>query len=179
MILTIRLAFDRNQVVLANPSKSGGDWWYGSLVKGSAAGFFPNTYVQKYETCRISLQIIICVYPADFLYPQLMLKPFIHTPPATLTSFHSKKVTISPLSAKSMRIGGRRRKMVLCLWFPLLIWKWLRVSFFIPPHVPLVYIAIPRQQQAEILSFFLSFSLSLFLHVSPSITSLFLQIRHN
>ena len=143
MILTIRLAFDRNQVVLANPSKSGGDWWYGSLVKGGAAGFFPNTYVQKYETCRISLKAIICVYPTDFLYPQPMLKPFIHTPPATLTSFHSKKVTISPLSAKSMRIGGRRRKMVLCLWFPLLIWKWLRVSFFIPPHVPLVYIAIP------------------------------------
>ena len=65
MILIIRAAFDRNQVVLANPSKSGGDWWYGSLVKGSAAGFFPNTYVQKYETCRISLQIITCVYPAD------------------------------------------------------------------------------------------------------------------
>ena len=65
MILIIRAAFDRNQVVLANPSKSGGDWWYGSLVKGGAAGFFPNTYVQKYETCRISLQVITCVYSAD------------------------------------------------------------------------------------------------------------------
>jgi hypothetical protein len=34
-------------VLLANPSKSGGDWWYGTLVKSGKKGLFPKTYVQE------------------------------------------------------------------------------------------------------------------------------------
>jgi hypothetical protein len=41
------LDFDTNTIIVAHPSKSGGDWWYGTTVKDGKAGFFPQTYVQK------------------------------------------------------------------------------------------------------------------------------------
>ncbi|KAH8829709.1 hypothetical protein DL96DRAFT_1669029 [Flagelloscypha sp. PMI_526] len=41
------LSFPENLVLLANPSKSGGDWWYGTLVKSGKKGLFPKTYVQE------------------------------------------------------------------------------------------------------------------------------------
>lgn len=47
---SLSLAFAENLVMLAHPSKSGGAWWYGSLVKGGKTGFFPSTYVQELET---------------------------------------------------------------------------------------------------------------------------------
>lgn len=34
----------------AHPSKSGGDWWYGTLLRDGKAGFFPKTYVDKIES---------------------------------------------------------------------------------------------------------------------------------
>ncbi|KAG6375732.1 hypothetical protein JVT61DRAFT_2578 [Boletus reticuloceps] len=43
------LDFDINTVIIAHPSKSGGDWWYGTTVKDGKVGFFPQTYVQKVE----------------------------------------------------------------------------------------------------------------------------------
>ena len=44
-----RTDFDINVVIVAHPSKSGGDWWYGTTVKDGKVGFFPQTYVQKVE----------------------------------------------------------------------------------------------------------------------------------
>ncbi|KAF8976839.1 hypothetical protein BDQ17DRAFT_1293659, partial [Cyathus striatus] len=41
--------FDENIVLVANPSKSGSDWWYGTRVKDGKAGLFPKTYVQVAE----------------------------------------------------------------------------------------------------------------------------------
>ena len=41
--------FDTNTIIVAHPSKSRGDWWYGTTVKDGKAGFFPQTYVQKVE----------------------------------------------------------------------------------------------------------------------------------
>ena len=38
-------------MIVAHPSKSGGDWWYGTLVRDGKSGFFPNTYVVKTESC--------------------------------------------------------------------------------------------------------------------------------
>ncbi|KAL5533504.1 hypothetical protein ACEPAF_5280 [Sanghuangporus sanghuang] len=43
------ISFLENVVVIANPSKSGGAWWYGVTVKGGRSGFFPSTYVQELE----------------------------------------------------------------------------------------------------------------------------------
>ncbi|KAF8874204.1 hypothetical protein CPB84DRAFT_1967046 [Gymnopilus junonius] len=40
------LSFNENLVILANPSKTGGDWWYGTMVNGGKAGLFPKTYVE-------------------------------------------------------------------------------------------------------------------------------------
>jgi actin cytoskeleton-regulatory complex protein PAN1 len=43
-------AFGENLVLTAHPSKSGGDWWYGTLVRDGKSGFFPKSYVQEVET---------------------------------------------------------------------------------------------------------------------------------
>ncbi|KAJ3482401.1 hypothetical protein NLJ89_g12142 [Agrocybe chaxingu] len=40
------LSFEENLMIVANPSKTGGDWWYGTLVKTGKAGLFPKTYVE-------------------------------------------------------------------------------------------------------------------------------------
>ncbi|KZT54344.1 hypothetical protein CALCODRAFT_456827 [Calocera cornea HHB12733] len=41
------LQFEENVVITAHPSKSGGDWWYGSIVKSGDEGFFPRSYVEE------------------------------------------------------------------------------------------------------------------------------------
>ncbi|KIK93045.1 hypothetical protein PAXRUDRAFT_537374, partial [Paxillus rubicundulus Ve08.2h10] len=43
------LGFAENVIIIAHPSKSGGDWWYGTTVKDGKSGFFPQTYVQGVE----------------------------------------------------------------------------------------------------------------------------------
>ncbi|KAJ8699192.1 hypothetical protein PTI98_002336 [Pleurotus ostreatus] len=40
------LTFGENLILIANPSKSGGDWWYGTIVKDGKSGLFPKTYVE-------------------------------------------------------------------------------------------------------------------------------------
>ncbi|TFK45949.1 hypothetical protein OE88DRAFT_1639082 [Heliocybe sulcata] len=40
------LNFGENLVLTAHPSKSDGEWWYGTLVRDGQSGFFPKTYVQ-------------------------------------------------------------------------------------------------------------------------------------
>ncbi|TCD66409.1 hypothetical protein EIP91_001400 [Steccherinum ochraceum] len=46
------LTFSENVMIVANPSKSGGDWWYGKVVRDGKAGFFPNTYVEKIQAAQ-------------------------------------------------------------------------------------------------------------------------------
>jgi hypothetical protein len=46
------LSFGENLVIVAHPSKSGGDWWYGTVVSTGKAGFFPKTYVQDLEAVK-------------------------------------------------------------------------------------------------------------------------------
>ncbi|KAI0261797.1 hypothetical protein BC834DRAFT_925418 [Gloeopeniophorella convolvens] len=46
------LTFAENLVIIAHPSKSGGDWWYGTIVNNGKAGFFPKTYVQALESIK-------------------------------------------------------------------------------------------------------------------------------
>ncbi|KAF9650631.1 hypothetical protein BDM02DRAFT_1351141 [Thelephora ganbajun] len=46
------LSFPENVVLTAYPSKSGGDWWYGTLVRDKKSGFFPQTYVGRVQTVK-------------------------------------------------------------------------------------------------------------------------------
>jgi hypothetical protein len=48
--LTCSVAFGENLVITAYVSKTGGDWWYGTIASNGKAGFFPKTYVQTFET---------------------------------------------------------------------------------------------------------------------------------
>ncbi|KAJ7819806.1 hypothetical protein B0H14DRAFT_2835768 [Mycena olivaceomarginata] len=41
------ISFAENVILVANPSKTGGDWWYAKSVRDGAAGMFPKTYVQE------------------------------------------------------------------------------------------------------------------------------------
>ena len=45
-------------IIIANPSKSGGAWWYGKAVKEGKSGFFPSTYVQELENGRSKYSFI-------------------------------------------------------------------------------------------------------------------------
>lgn len=36
-------------MLVANPSKSGGDWWRGTLVGSGKSGLFPKNFVQVVE----------------------------------------------------------------------------------------------------------------------------------
>jgi hypothetical protein len=49
----LRKVFEENTIVVAHPSKSGSDWWYGTSVADGRSGFFPKTYVQVVQpgTC--------------------------------------------------------------------------------------------------------------------------------
>lgn len=44
--LCATVAFAENAVITANPSKSGGDWWFGKTVQGGRTGLFPKAYVE-------------------------------------------------------------------------------------------------------------------------------------
>ena len=47
-ILRRLLAFGENIVLIAHPSKTGGDWWYGTIVQNGKSGFFPKTYAERF-----------------------------------------------------------------------------------------------------------------------------------
>jgi len=46
------LSFPENVILTAHPSKSGGDWWYGTSTRDKKPGFFPQTYVERVETVK-------------------------------------------------------------------------------------------------------------------------------
>jgi actin cytoskeleton-regulatory complex protein PAN1 len=47
-------AFKEDVIILAHPSKSGSDWWYGRSMADQSAGFFPKTYAQALENGAIN-----------------------------------------------------------------------------------------------------------------------------
>lgn len=51
-IMMAFLAFTENVVIIANPSKSGGDWWYGKNVSTGKSGLFPQTYIEIIQPCK-------------------------------------------------------------------------------------------------------------------------------
>jgi hypothetical protein len=51
-MLMAYLAFADNVVIIANPSKSGGDWWYGKNVSTGKSGLFPKTYIEIIRPCE-------------------------------------------------------------------------------------------------------------------------------
>ncbi|KAI0085934.1 hypothetical protein BDY19DRAFT_963763 [Irpex rosettiformis] len=46
------LSFGENLMLTAHPSKTSGDWWYGSLVRDGKSGFFPKTYVEPVQIVK-------------------------------------------------------------------------------------------------------------------------------
>ena len=40
-------------MIIANPSESGGDWWYGKLVTSGKSGLFPKTYVEVVDPSMV------------------------------------------------------------------------------------------------------------------------------
>ena len=62
-------------VLTAHPSKSGGDWWYGTPVRDNKSGFFPQAYVERVETganlAMLDLHhfVTVGVVNATALYP--------------------------------------------------------------------------------------------------------------
>lgn len=46
LLTTMSVGFPENVILTANPSKTGGDWWYGTLLSNGHTGLFPKTYVQ-------------------------------------------------------------------------------------------------------------------------------------
>ncbi|KAJ7500362.1 hypothetical protein B0H11DRAFT_1908822 [Mycena galericulata] len=46
------ISFAENVILIANPSKTGGDWWYGKLLRDGRSGMFPKTYVQEITTMK-------------------------------------------------------------------------------------------------------------------------------
>jgi len=106
----LALAFGENLVLLANPSKSGGDWWYGTVVQDGKSGFFPKTYVEQLEiskrTSSIFDPIILIV-----LQPKQLRS--IHIQVAMLMSCPLMKAMNSLLLTRARRIGGRQSREVL------------------------------------------------------------------
>jgi hypothetical protein len=49
LTVNLYIAFGENLILKAHPSKSGTDWWYGTLIRDGKSGFFPRTYVQIVE----------------------------------------------------------------------------------------------------------------------------------
>ncbi|KAJ7221504.1 hypothetical protein GGX14DRAFT_492415 [Mycena pura] len=41
------ISFGENVILMASPSKTGGDWWYGQSVRDGTSGMFPKTYVME------------------------------------------------------------------------------------------------------------------------------------
>jgi uncharacterized protein YaiE (UPF0345 family) len=46
------LSFGENLTLRAHPSKTGGDWWYGTLICTGKSGLFPKTYVQEITSVK-------------------------------------------------------------------------------------------------------------------------------
>ena len=69
------VAFVENLAIIAHPSKSGGDWWYGTLVQNGKKGFFPSSYVQIMEPgnsahlySMFKPKLLLCLVQAKALY---------------------------------------------------------------------------------------------------------------
>jgi hypothetical protein len=94
----LALAFGENLVLLANPSKSGGDWWYGTVVRDGKSGFFPKTYVEQLEISKHTSSIFNPIILIVFQPKQLRS---IHIQVAMLMSCLLMKAMNSPLSTRA------------------------------------------------------------------------------
>ncbi|KAF7294543.1 Actin cytoskeleton-regulatory complex protein [Mycena indigotica] len=43
------ITFGENDILIANPSKTGGDWWFGRSLRDGRSGMFPKTYVAEIQ----------------------------------------------------------------------------------------------------------------------------------
>lgn len=50
-------AFGENLIIHASPSKSGSDWWYGTVEKSGEKGFLPSSYVAVIDQGKLDTTI--------------------------------------------------------------------------------------------------------------------------
>jgi hypothetical protein len=60
------LSFGENVIISAHPSKTGGDWWYGTVVSDGKSGFFPQTYVSRVESGKAFSSLNTAITPSHF-----------------------------------------------------------------------------------------------------------------
>ncbi len=88
------VAFGENLIISAHPSKSGGDWWYGTLVSNGKRGFFPAGYVAVIDQGREILYLFFSY--SKFLcvaYQSCVPKPCTHIRVPARKNFLSMKGT--------------------------------------------------------------------------------------
>ena len=70
------LGFGEDELIKAHPSKSGGDWWHGTLESSGQSGAFPMMYVEEVKREFDSSG-----------YPRRKLRPFAAIPAKALYDY--------------------------------------------------------------------------------------------
>ena len=82
------LAFGENLVIIANPSKSDGDWWYGKTVSTGKKGLFPKTYVEVVHPSEILSRSIAS--QSHFSCRESKGRVYLHWQQSRRTSIHRR-----------------------------------------------------------------------------------------
>ncbi len=104
----------------AHPSKSGSDWWYGTLSQGAKKGFFPRNYVKEISRGK---QQTILHYIAYSFGEQRKQGHCMPTRPIILMSSPSMRVTFWRLPTMMMPIGGERNRQASSSLYLRHIWR--------------------------------------------------------
>lgn len=90
------VAFPENATLKAHPSKSGGDWWYGTVIASGKSGIFPQTYVETYKTGK-GAPSSSSTHRLIPYFIQFTRRRSTRTKAPVLNNSRSTKKTISPL----------------------------------------------------------------------------------
>ena len=106
--------------MVAHPSKSGGDWWYGRNVSTGKRGLFPKTYVEVVKPCK-------SLHPfAYYKLLNLIQRKQRHCMIMRVgirMSLGLVRVISYRLWTRRKENGGRRRRKDWCISFLRVIWR--------------------------------------------------------
>lgn len=89
------VGFAPDMIIEAHPSKSGGDWWQGTLIASGKSGMFPQSYVEplKNSTCyHLSKNWTVILY--RLVVKATALYTYEGTTAEELTFSEGEKITI-------------------------------------------------------------------------------------
>lgn len=81
-------------ILTAHPSKSGGDWWYGTPVRGEKSGYFPQTYVEHVQTGADPLMLDLCCLMTFAAVKATALYPYTGSNPDELPFAEGDTLTV-------------------------------------------------------------------------------------